>query len=45
MLIVGTAVGSICLYDLTDFESAVKRDFLDYKMMIMIQDSEFMVDN
>ena len=30
ILIVGTVVGSICLYDLTDFESALKRDFLDY---------------
>ena len=30
ILIVGNTVGSICLYDLTDFESAIKRDFLDY---------------
>ena len=31
ILIVGTQVGSICLYDLTDFDSAVVRaDFLDH---------------
>jgi hypothetical protein len=36
ILILGTNVGSMCLYDLTDFESAVKRDFLDYELMIAI---------
>jgi hypothetical protein len=34
ILIIGTAVGSICLYDLTDFESAVKRDFFDYRLQL-----------
>ena len=27
-------MGSICLYDLTDFESAVKRDFFDYRLQL-----------
>lgn len=40
ILIIGTAVGSICLYDLADFESAVKRDFLDYKLLIAVSQPE-----
>ena len=34
IIIVGTSVGSICLYDLTDFENSVKREFLDYKLQL-----------
>lgn len=34
IIIIGTSVGSICLYDLTDFESSVKRDFLDYRLLL-----------
>lgn len=34
LIIIGTSVGSICLYDLTDFQSSVKRDFLDYQLLI-----------
>ena len=34
VLIVGTDVGSISLFDLTDFESQVGLDFLDYKLML-----------
>jgi len=44
ILIIGTDVGSICLYDLTDFESAVKRNFLDYNIMIAIQEPELLAD-
>jgi hypothetical protein len=43
-LIIGTTVGSICLFDLTDFESAVKKDFLDYKLMIAISDPELLAE-
>jgi len=38
---VGTQVGSICLFDLTDFDSAVvKQDFLDYHSLLAIQKPE-----
>lgn len=30
ILIVGTSVGSMCLFDLSDFESQVASDFLDF---------------
>jgi hypothetical protein len=30
ILIIGTEVGSICLYDMTDFQTAIKHNFLDY---------------
>jgi len=45
ILILGTEVGSICLYDLTDFESAIKRDFLDYKLLIAINNPELLADD
>jgi len=45
ILILGTTVGSICLYDLSDYESVVKRDFLDYQLMIEIQHPELMGDD
>lgn len=44
ILIIGTSVGSICLYDLTDFESTVKRDFLDYKLMLAISNPALLAE-
>lgn len=39
VLIAGTAVGSLVLYDLNDFDSAALKgeDFLDYKQVIAMQ--------
>jgi hypothetical protein len=44
ILIVGTEVGSLCLFDLTDFESQVGADFLDFKNLIAKSTPELMVD-
>jgi hypothetical protein len=41
---VGTEVGSLCLFDLTDFESQVGQDFLDFKNFIAKAQPELMVD-
>ena len=36
ILIIGTSVGSLALYDLTAFESAsLKNDFFDYEALLM----------
>ena len=43
VLIVGTDVGSIQLFDLTDFESQVGTDFLDYKLMLAQTDPELVM--
>jgi len=40
ILIVGTEVGGLALYDLTAFESAgLKRDFFDYEALLLAQNS------
>lgn len=40
MLIVGTDVGSLSLYDLTAFEAAgLKQDFFDYEALLMSQNN------
>jgi hypothetical protein len=44
-LIVGTEVGSLCLFDLTDFESQVGSDFLDFKNFIAKSNPELMLSN
>jgi len=43
ILIVGTSVGSICLFDLTDFDSQVGADFLDFKTLIAQQQPEMVL--
>jgi len=41
LLIVGTVVGSICLFDLSDFEKAtVKTDFLNYRALLEEQNPQ-----
>ena len=36
LLIAGTDVGSLCLYDLTAFETAgLQQDFFDYETLLM----------
>ena len=45
ILILGTNVGSICLYDLSDFDSAVKRDFLDYQILIAISEPDLLAED
>lgn len=45
ILIAGNSVGSLCLYDLADFESSTKRDFLDYRMMIAIQNPDLLAED
>ena len=45
ILILGTEVGSICLYDMSDFESAIKKDFLDYKLMIAINNPDLLAED
>lgn len=35
LLIIGTNVGSLCLFDMADFESSqLKSDFLDYEFYL-----------
>lgn len=45
ILIVGTEVGSLCLFDLTDFESQVGADFLDFHNYIAKNDPQLMASN
>jgi hypothetical protein len=41
LLIVGTIVGSLCLFDLSDFEKAtVKTDFLNYRALLEEQNPQ-----
>lgn len=44
ILIIGTSVGSICLFDLTDFESQTGVDFLDFKNYLSCQQPQLMLD-
>ena len=45
ILIVGTDVGSLCLFDLSDFESQVAPDFLDFQSYVARSQPNMIVDN